>query len=363
MEKVHKSPESPKAIEKLESFADQAPGNIQNVTPNMPPIDTPLLYRKDNLDGHSSNVCTDDRIFHEEVLFLRRELDNKQKTIDSLLNIINYMHTNSNKSGENIYKNTNAHPIQINGTAEEQGNNNLTAEDNTYKDISRNQTQSEEHRNEELQKHPDIENRSIITIENQLTEFRKKHQEKFTQIKKPHILPNSNEKLQKWDRNTTLIVGDSMLSGIEERRIAKRNRKVKVKNFPGATIDDMYDYIKPLLKKCPDNIILHVGTNNTVNEPSKIVLGKLLDLKKFIEHTLPESNVVISNLITRIDNGKASLTVTKTNEHLHGLQMDIIDNGNITSNELNKGGLHLNPRGLGKLAINFIRRIKKFATT
>ena len=43
--------------------------------------------------------------------------------------------------------------------------------------------------------------------------------------------------------------------------------------------------------------------------------------------------------------------------------MDIIDNGNITSNELNKGGLHLNPRGLSKLAINFIRRIKKFATT
>ena len=43
--------------------------------------------------------------------------------------------------------------------------------------------------------------------------------------------------------------------------------------------------------------------------------------------------------------------------------MDIIDNGNITSNELNKGGLNLNPRGLGKLAINFIRRIKEFATT
>ena len=57
-----------------------------------------------------------------------------------------------------------------------------------------------------------------------------------------------------------------MLSGIEERRIAKRNRKVKAKIFSGATINDMYDYIKPLLKKCPDNIMLHVGTNNTVNE-------------------------------------------------------------------------------------------------
>ena len=102
-----------------------------------------------------------------------------------------------------------------------------------------------------------------------------------------------------------------MLSGTEER-ILKKEKKVKVKNFPGVTIDDMYDYIKPLLKRCPDNIILYVETVNTVNEPSKMVLDKLLNLKKFIEHTLPESNIVISNLITRTDNGKAFLTVIKT---------------------------------------------------
>ena len=81
-------------------------------------------------------------------------------------------------------------------------------------------------------------------------------------------------------------------SGIEERRIPKRDRYVKVKNFLGVTINDMYDYIKPPLKKCPDNIILHVGATNLVNELSKIVLDKLLNLKKFIEHTLPESNVL-----------------------------------------------------------------------
>ena len=102
-----------------------------------------------------------------------------------------------------------------------------------------------------------------------------------------------------------------MLSGTEER-ILKKEKKVKVKNFPGVTIDDMYDYIKPLLKRCPDNIILYFETVNTVNEPSKMVLDKLLNLKKFIEHTLPESNIVISNLITRTDNGKAFLTVIKT---------------------------------------------------
>ena len=52
-----------------------------------------------------------------------------------------------------------------------------------------------------------------------------------------------------------------MIYGIKERRILKRDGKVKVKNFPGAAVDDMYDSIKPLLKTCPDDI--HVGTNNT----------------------------------------------------------------------------------------------------
>ena len=93
------------------------------------------------------------------------------------------------------------------------------------------------------------------------------------------------------------------------------------------------------------------------------MLSNLFDLEKFIENTLPGSNVTISNLITRTDDGKASLTVIKTNEHLYGLQMDIIYNGNTTSNELKKGGLHLNPRGLGKLDINFIRIIKIIAKT
>ena len=129
-------------------------------------------------------------------------------------------------------------------------------------------------------------------IENQLIEFRQKQQEKLTQIKKIHISPNSNENLQKWSRNTTLIVSNLMLSGIEEKRISKRDRNVKVKNFLGATIDDMYGYIKPLLKNALYNIILHVGTNNTINEPFKLMLGKLLDIKKFIERKLTLSFLI-----------------------------------------------------------------------
>ena len=88
-----------------------------------------------------------------------------------------------------------------------------------------------------------------------------------------------------------------MLSGTVERRISKWERKVKVKNFLGATIDGMYGYIKPLLKKIPTNMMLPVWTNNSVNESSKVALGKLLALEKFNENILPESNVIISNLL------------------------------------------------------------------
>ena len=65
---------------------------------------------------------------------------------------------------------------------------------------------SKERRNEETQYHRDIENRQINTIEKQLIEFRQKQLEKFAQIKNPSISPNSNENLQKWNRNTTLTL-------------------------------------------------------------------------------------------------------------------------------------------------------------
>ena len=157
-----------------------------------------------------------------------------------------------------------------------------------------------------------------------------------------------------------LIVGDSIVSGIEENRISRQWRNVKVKSFPRATVEDMYDYIKPLLKKCHKNIILHLGTNNTDNDTSRIVLDKILSLKAFVKEALLDCNVCISNLTLRTDNAKASLTVNNFNQHLSTLQVDIIDSSNISNPGLSRGGLHLKSQGLGKLGINFIKKIKSF---
>ena len=61
---------------------------------------------------------------------------------------------------------------------------------------------------------------------------------------------------------TTVIVGDSIISGVIEERINKKDRPVKVRNFPGATVPDMVHYLIPIIQKKPSNIILHVGTND-----------------------------------------------------------------------------------------------------
>ena len=99
------------------------------------------------------------------------------------------------------------------------------------------------------------------------------------------------------------------------------------------------------LKKHPDNIILHVGTNNAAREPARTVFDKLLSLKSFIEKTLTNCKISISNLINRTDNNEAAKTVDKVNELLFTLQLDIVYNNNSTKSELTRKGLNLNDIG------------------
>ena len=52
-----------------------------------------------------------------------------------------------------------------------------------------------------------------------------------------------------------------MLSNIHERGISKQHN-VKVKNFPGATIETILEKMKNLLESKPDVLILRAGTND-----------------------------------------------------------------------------------------------------
>ena len=118
-----------------------------------------------------------------------------------------------------------------------------------------------------------------------------------------------------WAKGTTLIAGDSMLHKIDKNRLsgAKPN-SVKVRIFRGATIDDIKDFLKPYLKRSPTDKILHVRTNNTINDSSSVILNKFLSLKKF--HTeLRESNVILSNITDGSGNGLVRLKISNFNKN------------------------------------------------
>ena len=106
-----------------------------------------------------------------------------------------------------------------------------------------------------------------------------------------------------WPPNTVLIIGDSMLNQMDEKRLCVSTKKtVKV------SINEIHPKLDSLLKKKPSNIIVHVGTNDSVNKTSATILDDLLKLKLCIEQKVLVC-VILSCPINRTDNGKAKLTV------------------------------------------------------
>ena len=162
-----------------------------------------------------------------------------------------------------------------------------------------------------------------------------------------------------WKKGTILVMGDSMLNGVDERSLSN-NGLVKVRSFSGSTISDLQNYyMKPLLRKKPTKIILHIGTNEVTEKETTAdkILDALLDLKKDIESELPECEVVISIPIMRTDKEAAGQMVESLNRKLKSLDLNIIDNNNITAKDLGRRGLHLNNRGISKFAGNILDKL------
>ena len=154
-----------------------------------------------------------------------------------------------------------------------------------------------------------------------------------------------------WPENTTLITGSSIISGLQEKKLLQYNAKVR--SFPGSCVDDMYDYILPLLKKKPANIILHIGSNDSLHKNAEQILNEIRNLNTFIVNVLPTVKIFVSCPVIRMDNDKANSTLRKLNQLLISCPNTIV-NDNVDISCLGRKGLHLNPKGSGRLAINYI---------
>ena len=90
---------------------------------------------------------------------------------------------------------------------------------------------------------------------------------------------------------------------------------------------------------------MHIGTNAALNNTSIEILDKILKLKT-------EMQKGITEMQNRHNYEKAPLTISPLSKKIRDLSVSVVEDSNIKAFYLNSGGLHLDDKGLRRLAIN-----------
>ena len=121
----------------------------------------------------------------------------------------------------------------------------------------------ERNNQQQKEKHNVSEHKSI---EEQLNEVTLKKKEEYYKFKNGvynnDCDKNQNSNKGEWPKGTIAIIGDSIINGVMEEKLCGKGRNVKVRHFPGSTVDDMNHHIVPILRKKPSHLIIHVETND-----------------------------------------------------------------------------------------------------
>ena len=156
------------------------------------------------------------------------------------------------------------------------------------------------------------------------------------------------------NRSQVIVCGDSLLNNIDGNGISSKSTKAIVRNFPGANSYDMTDYIKPIIKKNPKYLILHVGTNDITSECD--TRENLELIRNMITENSPQTELILSKVVIREDKNDMHGKVKKVNSIIENFckqfNLRLINHDNITSKMLSKKKLHLNGAGVSRMAQN-----------
>ena len=161
------------------------------------------------------------------------------------------------------------------------------------------------------------------------------------------------------DKRLVFIAGDSIVQHVHGWELSDAKQRVAVKLFSGSKTEDMADYLKPLMRKTPDEIIVHVGTNDVKDDTksAEVVAAGILNLGNQIKDKLPNTKVSFSSLIVRKDKTSVLNKINNINVILKRVcdqnNWTYIDHNNIDYSCLNRGGLHLNRKGSSLVSKNF----------
>ncbi|XP_068734868.1 uncharacterized protein [Montipora capricornis] len=162
------------------------------------------------------------------------------------------------------------------------------------------------------------------------------------------------------DKRLVYIAGDSIIQHVQGWNLSTEYRYVSIKSFSGARVEDMEDYLKPLIRKEPDELILHMGTNNIRDDDPREVAEGIVNVAFQIEQNSPNTNISISSILLRSDKSLND-KINETNKILRSLCKSkgwpFLDHRNIDISCLNRRGLHLNRKGSNQLTKDFDKHL------
>ena len=113
-----------------------------------------------------------------------------------------------------------------------------------------------------------------------------------------------------------------------------------------------------MLKKKPENIILHVGTNDAPYKSDTDILKDLIDLKDFILEKSPScKKITLSSPTVHTDRENAKKNNLTNRLKKQGIPY--ITHDHITQKHLYRDGLHLNSVGFSILTENFLSYFRR----
>ena len=152
-----------------------------------------------------------------------------------------------------------------------------------------------------------------------------------------------------------------MINGINPVGLgSKYKHRFRIKPYGGAISEDLVDHICPTLRRKPDVVAIHIGTNDIKNDDCssrQTNLGKICEL---VTELSPSTKIVLSSIILCHDKSNMNVKVNRGNEIIKQFcktnKLDLINNSNIRDQKLySKKKLHLNDAGKFLLANNFIK--------
>ena len=100
-------------------------------------------------------------------------------------------------------------------------------------------------------------------------------------------------------------------------------------------------FLIPHLRKSPGKIVLYVGTNDVPHATPQEMFNTTKDLKSFIQTCAPESKIIISTPVFRVDKASANDINKSFIDLLKEAKVDCIFNNNITEPNIDQYGLHI----------------------